>query len=371
MIFMTNVIYLKDENGKLTTLKETAYNSEDVFQKLLEDYPRLLTGSDEANDNWVLLSREMGVPEYEKGSSQWFLDHLFVDRNATPILVEVKRSTDTRIRREVVGQMLDYAANATLYWDVDEIKEIFEANGGNLIKEFDFDEDEVAKFWKTFDNNLKLAKIKLIFVADKIPGTLLRIIEFLNNQMINTEVLGIEIKQYIENGEKTILVPKILGQTLQANVVKKSEKRKWDRESFLEDVRIVGGEVCSKILDSLLCECENIGYDLWYGEGKEHASVMIMYIDGQRKKHYIVRVPVRAKDVRLEFQFAHFTAPFDNERIRLLRKHNLENALSVNVPEERVDKYPSFSLSLLEDEQKYKGFIEYMKWILTEIQNNY
>jgi hypothetical protein len=33
------------------------------------------------------------------------------DQNAVPTLVEVKRSSDTRIRREVVGQMLDYAAN--------------------------------------------------------------------------------------------------------------------------------------------------------------------------------------------------------------------------------------------------------------------
>ena len=75
---MANVIYLKDENGKLTTLKETAYNSEDVFQKLLEDYPALLTGEgEEENSKWVLLSREMGVPEYDGGSSQWFLDHLF------------------------------------------------------------------------------------------------------------------------------------------------------------------------------------------------------------------------------------------------------------------------------------------------------
>jgi hypothetical protein len=33
-----------------------------------------------------------------------------------PTLVEVKRSDDTRIRREVVGQMLDYAANGVVYW---------------------------------------------------------------------------------------------------------------------------------------------------------------------------------------------------------------------------------------------------------------
>ena len=38
------------------------------------------------------------------------MDHLYIDQNAWPTLVEVKRSKDTRIRREVVGQMMDYAA---------------------------------------------------------------------------------------------------------------------------------------------------------------------------------------------------------------------------------------------------------------------
>jgi hypothetical protein len=38
-----------------------------------------------------------------------------LDQDAIPAIVEVKRSTDTRIRREVVGQMLDYAANSVVY----------------------------------------------------------------------------------------------------------------------------------------------------------------------------------------------------------------------------------------------------------------
>src|SRR6185312_796656 len=57
----------------------------------------------------------------------WSLDHLFLDEEGVPMLVEVKRSTDTRIRREVVGQMLDYAANALSYWNVAAIKARFEA----------------------------------------------------------------------------------------------------------------------------------------------------------------------------------------------------------------------------------------------------
>jgi hypothetical protein len=34
-----------------------------------------------------------------------------VDEAGVPTLVEVKRSSDTRARREVVARMLDYAAN--------------------------------------------------------------------------------------------------------------------------------------------------------------------------------------------------------------------------------------------------------------------
>jgi hypothetical protein len=40
---------------------------------------------------------------------------------------KAKRSTDTRIRREIVGQMLDCAANAVANWSVEEVRVRFEA----------------------------------------------------------------------------------------------------------------------------------------------------------------------------------------------------------------------------------------------------
>jgi hypothetical protein len=43
-----------------------------------------------------------------------------------PTLIEVKRQSDTRLRREVVGQMLDYAANAVVYWRIDQLRAEFE-----------------------------------------------------------------------------------------------------------------------------------------------------------------------------------------------------------------------------------------------------
>jgi hypothetical protein len=64
----------------------------------------------------------MGVPADGDSGDRWSLDHLFADQDAIPTFVEVKRSTDTRIRREVVAQMLDYAANGTEYWTMNKIR---------------------------------------------------------------------------------------------------------------------------------------------------------------------------------------------------------------------------------------------------------
>jgi hypothetical protein len=69
---------------------------------------------------------EMREPCDEDSSDRWSLDHLFLDQDGIPTLIEVKRSTDTRTRREVVARMLDYAANAVVNWSVDRIRGEFE-----------------------------------------------------------------------------------------------------------------------------------------------------------------------------------------------------------------------------------------------------
>ncbi len=150
---------------------------------------------------------------------------MFIDQDGIPTLIEVKRSTDTRIRREVVGQMLDYAANAVSYWSINEIRTKFEkyCNDNNLDHEIQIQEltenNNIEKFWELVDTNLKAGKIRMLFVADKIPKELQRIIEFLNEQMTPAEVLGVALKQF---GNKTIktLVPQVVGLTSSAQIKK-------------------------------------------------------------------------------------------------------------------------------------------------------
>src|SRR5712691_11898156 len=123
-------MYVIHDDETLIGLIESAYDSEELLQGLLARYPNLLAGEqmDAANPRrWLLVSREAGLPSETAGSARWSVDHLFLDQDGIPTLVEVKRSTDTRIRREVVGQMLDYAANAVLYWPPEMLRARFEA----------------------------------------------------------------------------------------------------------------------------------------------------------------------------------------------------------------------------------------------------
>src|SRR5689334_13424220 len=99
-------------------MAEEPYELEGHLQALIERHPNLLAGDqvDPATPRrWLLLSREAAVPTEEVGGGRWSLDHLLLDQDAIPTLVEVKRSSNREIRRMVVGQMLDYAANAVLY----------------------------------------------------------------------------------------------------------------------------------------------------------------------------------------------------------------------------------------------------------------
>ena len=162
---------------------------------------------------WLPIAREFGIPSAMNGASQWRIDHLFIDQDCIPTFIEVKRSSDTRIRREVVGQMMDYAANATKYWPIESIQEVFNKkyvkDGKDAMQVLNEvigleaeDEEEVEAFWSKVQENLQDGVIRMLFVADEIPDELRRIIEFMNDQMTKSEVLGIEIRQYLNQGKE-------------------------------------------------------------------------------------------------------------------------------------------------------------------------
>ncbi len=235
-------IFLIQQDGELLEMNEQAYDSEDLLQMLLAKYPSLLAGNQidpKAPRKWLFIEREAGVPSREGGGGRWSADHLFLDQDAIPTIVEVKRSADTRIRREVVGQMLDYAANAVIYWPADRLRERFARTHGESadekLNEFLDDQMEPEQFWQLANKNLQDRNVRLLFVGDEIPTELQRIVEFLNEQMNRTEVLAIEIKQYASGlHQQKALRPRVIGQTARSETVKGSTPAPISATTFFE-----------------------------------------------------------------------------------------------------------------------------------------
>jgi len=375
-------IYLIHGGETLQPMIEKPYLSEERFQILLEKYPDLLAG-DQIDENsprrWLLVSREVGIPSEDDGSGRWSLDHLFLDQDAIPTLVEVKRSSDTRIRREVVGQMLDYAANAVVYWPIESIRAKFEANCNRRgldptklvaeLIEVDFrDEALVDKFWHQVKTNLQAGKIRLIFVADEIPSELRRIVEFLNTQMDPAEVLAVEIKQYVGQGMQT-LVPKVIGRTAGADRKKEPEVKQWDETSFLNELTAQRGAKEASVAKQILEWAKEKMPSIWWGRGKRFGG-FIPGLDHKGKWHQLIEVWTYGS-LELQFQYMKSkTPPFDTEEGRLELVRRCNKIKGVNIPEDAINRRPGIPLSVFTDDAALKQFLNILDWAVQKILEN-
>lgn len=379
-------IFIIKEDQKLVPLTQQTYESEDLLQTLLAQYPSLLAGDQirpESPRRWILIKREMEIPGEIEGTGRWSLDHLFLDQDGIPTLVEVKRSSDTRIRREVVGQMLDYAANSVKYWPIEKLRSSFEEtceaqtiDSEMVIKELIGDIGDITQFWTNVKTNLQAGRIRMLFVADEIPDELRRIIEFLNEQMDPAEVLGVEIKQYIGESLKT-LVPRVIGQTSEAEDRKNSGsrgvKRQWDESTFFSEMKIRRGtnsvEIARKILDWAKAHTTRI----WWGQGATNGSfVPVLEFAGENHQPFAVFTGAPRENaiasIELYFYWWASKAPFNdkNKRIEILNK--LNSIEGISIPIDGIDRRPNIPLDTMSNETTLKKFLDVMDWYTEQIK---
>ncbi len=227
----------------------------------------------------MLVRQELSIG-HEDEASRWSLDHLFLDQQGVPTLVEVKRQSDGRLRREVVGQMLDYAANFQSFWTADRIATAFTetclqagTDVDAVLTELLGPQGTADEFWSAVGTNIQAGKLRLLFVADHIPTELRRIVEFLNTQMSPAEVLALELRQFTGEGLRTI-VPIVFGQTREAANRKEAVKgARWteDRLTAAFEEKFSAEEVA--VAKAVLAWMKGTGLPLVFGTGRENGSV--------------------------------------------------------------------------------------------------
>lgn len=370
-------VFLLRGDDSLVPMQPGQFAVEDDFQRLLARFPELLVGDQIDPQNprrWILVKREQAISIGEVGSPTWSIDHVFLDQDGIPTLVEIKRKEDSRLRRGVVGQMLDYAANCGTYWTPEMLETAFK----NTCREAGQSDDEVLaellepgtgsqEFWELVRTNLKAKNIRLLFVADVIPIELRRVVEFLNEQMDSVEVLAVELRQFVNNDLKTI-VPTVYGHQ---SITRKhtTSLRRWDEATLFEKLAQTVSEkelaIARAIYNWML---KGGSRKLIFGTGKQYGSVYPVF----KRNGVSINPAYLSTDGSLWLQFA----PLANKpvfgtieaRQALLQQFNtVKNA---NLKESDLTKYPSLSLdTIAADPEGETKVLNALKWMEEQIEH--
>ena len=157
----------------------------------------------------------------------------------------------------MIGQIIEYAANAQEAWGGGKARntasEFYSKEGmdleGTLKDEFGEDLD-LDSFWSLVEKNLEQGKVRLIIAGDELRPEVRRMIEYLNYEMRNAEVIGLELSCYGTDSTDVHLVPRVIGQ-MQASVDRRSSgarTTRWTKDMLLE---IIGVEMSGTVADRI------------------------------------------------------------------------------------------------------------------------
>lgn len=351
----SRAIFIVNADNQLSMMRPSAPPNEDALQKLVEDFPHTIS-FDEVGE-LLLVRREQPVADSESGSGRWSLDHLFVTREAVPVLVEVKRWTDHRLRREVVAQMLDYAANASTSWTEETVEHAFRETCRRIgkdpedrLREFLGEDGDADGFWRRVKDNLGAGNLKLLFVADRIPSELARIVEFLNEQM-RADVFAVELGYFEGDGGIRTLVPRIIGATERAMAKKgRPPADPISASEWLQAHIISKGEAFSQGLDALKKLMEEIGAEFVVPERKR--DYLSIVIEQDTKK--VLKPFSLGRRGQVSINFPYYLALSEQERLSFLNRYS---AAVGPLSDDAANSFVSFPLDRLAEPNRAESFI--------------
>lgn len=293
---MSRVYAVTPDGSSVPCERIRCRNEDQELQAILLRNLDLLPGDqiDPANPRqWLLVKREMPVPDPNTGEDRWSIDFLLADQDGIPTFVECKRFMDTRARREVVGQVLEYVANGHFYWTKELMRDFAEAAAQETGRTLDDAVRSIAPgietpdlFFERMQENLREAQVRIVFFMEESPMELRSLVDFLNKQMERSEVLLVEARQYRINGrDDRVVVPTLFGYTEQARQVKRTvtvntaaertERRKWDEATFFADAQSKLKTEQFRLVSQLYQQCLSDGCKIRWGAGKANGSFIV------------------------------------------------------------------------------------------------
>jgi len=175
------------------------------------------------------------------------------------------------------------------------------------------------------------------------------------------EVLGVEIKQYVGEGIRT-LVPRVIGQYEKAT----PGSRQWDEVTFFSALEERQGGNNGKIARAILGWLKPRATRIWWGKGQQTGSVYPMF-DDVGGKGYLISLWTNGK-VEIPFGWMKRNPPFNDQAKRRELFDKFNAVPGIVLPADGFDHYPRFEIGALADSAVLDQFITVLEWAVGQIR---
>lgn len=212
-------LLIRQSDGTWREPDLTGYGGEAELQQILAEHPELIPG---------VSADAVTCGEFQ--STAGLADVVVVDGDGQVTLVECKLASNPQIRREVVGQMFDYASRL---WRMGI--EDFAARWQNRTGQAPFPaDDDGLRLRDAVAENLAQGWFRIVLAVDAINEPLRRMTEYLNAMSgPDTSIIAVEYRR-VTQGSLEMLMSQTYGEELaEAKAASVTRDRKvWDVETY-------------------------------------------------------------------------------------------------------------------------------------------
>jgi hypothetical protein len=207
-----------------------------------------------------------------------------------------------------------------------------------------------------------------LFVADSIPLEVRRIVEFLNNQMPKTEVLAIELRQFVTDRLRTI-VPTVYGQSPLTYGKRTTVGRRWNEVSLFEKLAQNASDTELDLARRIFSWMNEGGKrPVVFGTGKDNGSVYPLL----KPEGVAINPFYLSSDGKVYVQFgslANKPVFGDLAKRRELMQH-FNSIRGVHFGDTDLTRYPSITLrQIVQDPNGVDHLFTALEWMDRQIQS--
>jgi len=357
------ILMRDDKNKKWEPVESNAYGAETELQELLATSPDVIS-MDEIRPGagpLVAAVREFYLPV---GA----IDILAFTARGDIAIIECKLAKNTQAKREVIGQILDYAAHVwdMSYEELDQsIQNMTNRSLADLVHEQSNDPEwDEEEFRANVNLALDRGNFILTIAVNEINEELNRIVRYVNSAGSPAfSFAALEMRRF-QKSKTEMLVPHVFGP---AHTPSKpaSKSQRWNEESLFDALR-AREPLSEPVARQILGWARSRHLRITWGQGSLYGSFVPVFHHNGRD-HALFAVYTNCV-IETYFYWYQQKPPFESEESRLGILQRLNDIEGVSIPADGIKKRPSIRLSILQKQTALDQLLAVFDWMIEEIK---